>query len=595
MKNKEERYYQQRLKKVQEEYAKAKSKVNRVSTYRLLAIIASAVIFYFLLKTTILFTAIAGVCILFGFYKLVKYHDKLSDDLELKTLLLKVIQNEIGVSDGKKSIYGNGAAFEDIKHPYTGDLDVFGEFSLFHKVNRAKTAGGLLALANSFLKNAGIEEVYQRQEAVKELEIKPEWRQNFQASLFSIENAGIEQLSALEKPPKLKFEGLIKAYFYIKWLVPFLIVAAFYFVGLTVGMSSIAFFLFLHYGISGANKELTAPYFSKIKGASRELDQYRLAVDLILDEKWSSSLLRNGKERIPETHSGQNPILSFKNIVKKIEMKDNQFAAFFLYLFSPFDLVQLVQLREWINKNPEFFEKILSSIARFELYGSLGTLAFNEKDWTYPVIEEDNRVNIKMVQAGHPLIAGAVCNDFDLGKTNQLSLITGSNMSGKSTFLRTTGCNILLAYLGAPVCAKEMIVSEGIQLYSYMRIKDSLQENASTFKAEIDKIRMLLTAMNSPKALVLVDEMLRGTNSEDKLKGSIAFLEEVIKKDAFAMVATHDLRTTEIAERYPEQVKNFYFEYDSKDGELTFDYLLKEGVCQSFNASELLRSVGLNV
>jgi DNA mismatch repair ATPase MutS len=205
-------------------------------------------------------------------------------------------------------------------------------------------------------------------------------------------------------------------------------------------------------------------------------------------------------------------------------------------------------------------------------------------------------VVIKAKSVGHPLMKNAVCNDFELKETNRLTLITGSNMSGKSTFLRTTGCNILLAYAGAPVFAKQFELTDQIQLFAYMRIKDSLQENASTFKAEIDRIRLLLDAMkNEPKALILVDEMLRGTNSEDKLKGSIAFLEEVIAANAFAMVATHDLRTTEMTTKYPNSVNNFYFEYDSKDGELSFDYQLKEGVCKSFNASELLRSVGLKV
>ena len=129
-----------------------------------------------------------------------------------------------------------------------------------------------------------------------------------------------------------------------------------------------------------------------------------------------------------------------------------------------------------------------------------------------------------------------------------------------------------------------------------MRIKDSIQQNASTFKAEIERIKLVLAAINNNEnALFLIDEMLRGTNSEDKLAGSMALLEKIVSSKAYAMVATHDLRMTEISEKYPDSVKNYYFEYATENGELLFDYLIKEGVCKSFNASLLLKSIGLPI
>lgn len=169
-------------------------------------------------------------------------------------------------------------------------------------------------------------------------------------------------------------------------------------------------------------------------------------------------------------------------------------------------------------------------------------------------------------------------------------------MSGKSTFLRTVGLNIILAYAGCPVFAKKMNISFGIKLICYMRIKDSIQQNASTFKAEIERIKLVLAAINNNEnALFLIDEMLRGTNSEDKLAGSMALLEKIVNSKAYAMVATHDLRMTEISEQYPAEVKNYYFEYATENGELLFDYFIKEGVCKSFNASLLLKSIGLPI
>ena len=591
-----EKYYENRLAEAKEELALLQKKVNDVSTYRLLAILAAAILFYFLLKTSLLVTLAVSIAVILGFYRLVKFHDLITDELNLKKVMLGVIENEINILNGGSSIYDGGARFENAKHRYTGDLDVFGDFSLYHKINRAKTEEGKTSLARKFLVNPFAHEISEAQESVKELTKKDVWRQQFQASLFELKKTKTEGLTGLEIPPVLKLEWLISLYPVLKWVLPFGLVAAFYFGSVTTGMVCLFAFLSLHFGLSGMNRELTEPYYHKLKGISRDLGYYHQASLLILQENWKSEVLKEAFELMPASSGEKDPILAFQRITKKIEMKDNQLSAFFLYLFSPFDLVEMIRLRKWVKNHPDFFKRIFEAIACFEVYTSLATLAFNEKEWTFPRIKTGDRVIINTKQAGHPLMKNAVCNDFDLTEGNRLTLITGSNMSGKSTFLRTIGCNILLAYAGAPVFATHFELTDQIQLFAYMRIKDSLQENASTFKAEIDRIRLLLDAMkNEPKALILVDEMLRGTNSEDKLKGSIAFLEEVIDANAFAMVATHDLRTTEMTAKYPNSVNNFYFEYDSKDGELSFDYELKEGVCQSFNASELLRSVGLKV
>jgi DNA mismatch repair ATPase MutS len=189
-----------------------------------------------------------------------------------------------------------------------------------------------------------------------------------------------------------------------------------------------------------------------------------------------------------------------------------------------------------------------------------------------------------------------ICNDFELTKHNQVNLITGSNMSGKSTFLRTIGMNLILANMGAPVFAEKLDLRLGMEPICYMRITDSIYENASTFKAEIERIKLVLQALKNDKLhIFLIDEMLRGTNSEDKLKGSMALFEKLVNENAIALLATHDLRLSEISAKYTDKVKNFYFEYSTAHGELIFDYLIKEGVCKSFNASLLLEAIGLKM
>ncbi len=188
-----------------------------------------------------------------------------------------------------------------------------------------------------------------------------------------------------------------------------------------------------------------------------------------------------------------------------------------------------------------------------------------------------------------------IANDYELNDAFKIDIITGSNMAGKSTFLRTIGINTVLALCGAPVCAGSMTVSI-VTVISYMRIKDSLNESTSTFKAELDRLQMLLAAVDSDaKVFFLIDEMLRGTNSVDKYLGSKAVIEQLIKKKGVGMVATHDLQIAELEKLYPDYVRNFYFDIQVKDGEMLFDYKIKHGECKTFNASLLLKQIGIDV
>lgn len=592
-----EGYYRQLFEKVKNDESELKKTYSRVSNIRLAAIVLGAVLFYFLLETSLIITVVAWIVILAGFYRLVKYHERLEHTLGLKVTEMQVIENELEFMRSGGSSYSGGEAFINDKHPYSTDLDVFGDFSLFKQINRSRTAAGMRILSSFFLKSQSKEEIEARQQAVKELKEKREWILTFQSALYETTGTKTELLQGLETPPKIKFESIISAYRYLKWLVLPVIAATFYFGGIVPGMITLFGITGFHFWLAGQNSKETEPYFDQLRGHSRDLNRYEVAVSVIMEQSWESELLRELAQKLKnEAGDLKNPIRDFQVISKRIDMKNNQFAAFFLYILSPFDLVELIKMRNWIDNHPDFFQVVFETIGGFEALGSLGVYAFNQDNWTFPEIASDARPTFKASALGHPLIKESVCNDFELSTTNRLSLITGSNMSGKSTFLRTIGCNILLAYAGAPCFARNFVLTEGIELFTYMRIRDSLMENASTFKAEIERIRLLLDALIAkPKALLLVDEMLRGTNSEDKLKGSIAFLKKVVDENAFALVATHDLRTTELAVQYPDAIKTYFFEYDSKDGELTFDYDLKEGVCKSFNASELLRRVGLNI
>ncbi|AFK02011.1 DNA mismatch repair protein MutS domain protein [Emticicia oligotrophica DSM 17448] len=597
-----EKTYQEKITTLLTEIGVLKKKSDQVSMYRLLLIIGLLILIYQLFKINETIGGISIIAGIVGFYYLVKYHEKIDSEIELKETTLEVIKNELASLERISGGYYNGQEYARPTHIFTEDLDIFGEGSLFHLINRTKSKAGNDYLAQQLLgenENFTIEE---KQEAAREIAVKTDWRLSFFASMFRITNEerGVSRvLKQIEHPPVLNLEKLIEIY---SKVLPFLWLATFasaYFVSLSFAGYVVGGLALVNFRLSGMNQKHTEEYFNTVAGAGRLMEKFGVATGLIAQEPWQSIILKNAHARLPISKlNSKNPIDDFVIILKKLDMRRNMLASIFLTLASPFQPIQLIKLRKWLEENPAFFEKIFDVIGQFELYASIGNLSFNKPNWVFPSINSYENFTLHGVEMGHPLIntKHVVCNSFDFDESNRLTLITGSNMSGKSTFLRTVGLNIILAYAGCPVFAQQMKLSKGIKLVCYMRIKDSIQQNASTFKAEIERIKLVLSAINqNENALFLIDEMLRGTNSEDKLAGSMALLEKIVSSKAFAMVATHDLRMTEISEKYPNVVKNYYFEYATENGELLFDYLIKEGVCKSFNASLLLKSIGLPI
>jgi len=256
----------------------------------------------------------------------------------------------------------------------------------------------------------------------------------------------------------------------------------------------------------------------------------------------------------------------------------------------------MMALNEWRRKNKEIVPKLFEVSAEVEVLNSLATIHFNYPDWCLPNFSEQHFV-FESNELGHPLIPEKerVTNSFEIRNNQLISLVTGSNMAGKSTFLRSVGVNIILAQMGAPVCAKSFNVSP-IRLMTSMRISDNLAENTSTFYAELKKLKTIIEAVNNhEKVFVLLDEILRGTNSHDRHKGSAAFITQLIKQHAFAVIATHDLELADLKQQFPSAIENYHFDVQVKGEELFFDYKLKNGICQSLNASLLMKKIGIEL
>jgi DNA mismatch repair ATPase MutS len=241
-------------------------------------------------------------------------------------------------------------------------------------------------------------------------------------------------------------------------------------------------------------------------------------------------------------------------------------------------------------------QKWFAAVAEMEVLHSLATLQFNQPAWPFPVLEKEH-FTLKGKDIGHPLLSHQqrVGNDFEVKGKPRIELITGSNMAGKSTFLRSLGVNVVLAQIGAPVCADSFHLSP-VQLVSSMRIADNLGENTSTFYAELKKLRTIIERVRLHEdLLILLDEILRGTNSLDRHKGSAALIRQLVKEEAVAVIATHDVELAAMQTTFPTAVSNYHFDVQVEGEELYFDYKLKPGVCKSLNASILMKKIGIDL
>jgi DNA mismatch repair ATPase MutS len=542
--------------------------------------------------------ALAFVILVFAFAWLVSRQSRFEKLKQYYDDLQKVNLNEIASIQTHANMYNDGTRFGNEKHFYTSDLDIFGNASLYQLVNRTATSTGNNKLAEWFDKPAIKATILQRQEAVKEIAGKNDWKLSVQTLLVFAIQQDVNQLKNLFKYLHLPLDMPGE-----KWLAMYTKIAPYLFTGVLILTWFIPYARLAAIVIGIVNMGIVfskAMYISKadmIAGKIGDtLNKYADVFKQAEEEPWQASYNASlaGLLKISQT---SNKIKELACLINKLNYHLNMIVGFVLNLFFLWDIRQVIAIENWKRQNNESLEAAFDVIAEFEALISLAGLAINYPDWGYPKIEDKPGYTLIAQSLAHPLIEATkrIENNYELEDTHKIDIITGSNMAGKSSFLRTIGINTVLALCGAPVCAKSMRVSV-ITMISYMRIKDSLNESTSTFKAELDRLQMLLAAVeNEPKIFFLIDEMLRGTNSVDKYLGSKAVIEQLIRKNAVGMVATHDLQIARLEDKYPDYVRNFYFDIQVKDGEMLFDYKIKHGECKTFNASLLLKQIGINV
>ena len=595
------RVYQDNISAAESRIRRAERLINIYSFLRLGAIALGFVLIYYSMKfERIWLTELVFFLIVIFFGWLVSRQSQFEKEKLYAASLKTVNENEIESISSYRNIYPDGSEWQDDHHVYTADLDIFGQSSLFQLLNRSATLIGNAKLADWLLHPAERPVILRRQEAVKELATRSDWKLDFQARLLLQNKRGEDHIGRLLQYLASDTQPFSKALtFYVK-IIGWVFIPVFIFSFFVPQLWIIVIVMgIINLFIIQATSSVTERTELLISKAGSTLSGFSDSFKLIEQEKWQSALCRSYADRLKgASNLGiSSRIKRLSVLINRMNLGSMPLVGFVVKVSMLWNLRQFMAIEDWKQNNHHNIASAFDTIADFEALVSLAGLAINHTEYHFPQIVEDAKYTLTAKEIGHPLIplSSRVVNDYSLNNEHKVDIITGSNMAGKSTFLRTLGINTVLALAGAPVCAQSMRLSP-MTVFSYMRIRDSLNENTSTFKAELDRLALLLKVLNKEeKVYFLIDEMLRGTNSVDKYKGSKAVIEKLIAEKGVGIVATHDLQIAHLEKDYPDYVRNFYFDISVRDQEMLFDYKLKAGECKTFNASLLLRQLGINV
>ena len=513
--------------------------------------------------------------------------------------ILNINKDEINYLHQNFSDKYDGKNLEPLHHPYAKDLDVFGRSSLFQYINRCNAEQAIKLFAQRLLKPLDKQKIIREQNAIKEIRSKINWWQQFQAFglnekiTFDSERKINEWLA---QENKVFTNANWKLLLYIYPVITLSCVYLFLDDILPAPLFTLSVLIFFLIGLAISNKiQQTYTLLSKLEPVVATLYKQLHHFE---KENFSDSFLSALKNSLGNAgeKSASSSIKKLQQILARFDVRLNLFAFFILNTFCLWDLWQIISLNEWKKANKFSVSNWFAAIAELEVAGSFATLAFNNDDWCFAEIS-DEHFTLSGNEIGHPLILKkqSVTNTFSINGTARIDLITGSNMAGKSTFLRSVGVNMILAYAGSCVCAKNFVVSVA-ELMSSMRIEDNLAENTSTFYAELKKLKSIIDEVNKEtKLFILLDEILRGTNSFDRHTGSKALIEQLIRKNAIAVIATHDIELSSLENNFPASIKNYHFDVQVDGEKLFFDYKLKQGICSSMNASILMKQIGIEM
>jgi hypothetical protein len=514
--------------------------------------------------------------------------------------------------DGKwRGFASTGERWASPTHPFAGDLDVFGRASLFQRVDVTSTRYGEEVLARLFAGDDApetsegfAERVLERQAAVRDLAPRLALREELAAlgSLLDDSDAKPDPRPFVMwagQPPKQPLTGALRIPALVLPLATVGTIAASSF-GLVHRMLFLVPFA-ISFGFLAALRPRLQPALEAASSKETSLARYGSMLALLESETFEAPLLLALQKRLRESGaSATKEMEALSRIVGFVDARNNEVFRFFIGPALMWDLWCGLALEAWRARAGRAAFGWFRALAELEALASLAGFAFENPDHTFPKLTSGERA-FRARALGHPLIDAdnRVSNDVEIHGPGHALVVTGSNMSGKSTLLRAIGINAVLANAGAPVCAASLELGR-VRVATSMRVSDSLEEGTSRFYAELKKLKLVLdlsraNADENGTLLFLLDEILHGTNTRERLIGARAILRDLIERGAMGAVSTHDLGLGDLEKEMPGRVVNVHFEEQVEGDTMTFDYLLRPGIVQSSNALRLMKIVGLDV
>ncbi|WP_341876682.1 MutS family DNA mismatch repair protein [Defluviitalea saccharophila] len=536
-----------------------------------------------------------GIFIVFlGFWM---YQDRLHEKIDYLSGVIAINNRHLDRISGKWDGFSDiGEEFIDPEHPYGCDLDIVGKKSLFQFLNRTHTWYGRHAFAKDLLHPSNTkEEIQKRQETILELSKDIEFtnQMEYYFSKIGLDNTSTPDLVNNLKDSKpfipnnlLKF-ALIYAPVMTVLLIAFMLI--FKAKNLYLTGATLAFLQALLWALGFPKTQM---YLGTISNTSYKLAPYGTVIETLKDKKFHSEKLIEIQTQLSTSeYSAAQAIKDLDRILSKLSVRNNLIIYFILNVFLLWDYQCAFMLEAWKAKYAHLSEKWFLALGEFESLMSFSTLESVCNNFCMPAITDKNKT-IEARDLGHPLLPNEtrVNNDFSLH--NNIFIISGSNMSGKTTFLRTVGINLVLAQAGSFVCAKEMTFSP-LTIMTSMRIVDDLNEGISTFYAELKRIKTIIeTAKNNSNMIFLIDEIFRGTNSVDRLIGAKTVVSKLNELNVAGLITTHDLELCNLANIYP-RIDNYNFSEYYRDNTIYFDYKIKPGKSNTTNAKYLMKMIGI--
>ena len=591
-------FYKSRIDRLEKELKKLQQKRSVFGWLRFGSIAAIILAFYILWQLGPWYIIVTSIILLTLFVRLLYADLKNKAAIDHTNYLININDDELKFLNGDYYDFAPGNEHIPANHFYANDLDIFGKASLFQYINRSTSEMGGNQLADYLKYPASTNSILQRQTAVKELAEKVEWIQDFQAKgkekrvTFSTKKRlekWINEPSAFSQ---------FKPWKWLRYLLPAIIitiVVLYIFDEIPSGV--FYFFLLLFAAIAYQINKYVAPIHEQLSKIAEELEILSSGISHVENATFKSPLLKEIQSSFYHNNTNaSHDITKLRKLLDKLDLRYNLVLSLPLNILLLWNLQQVLDLEKWKSAQQKNIHTWFDTLGHIEALTSFGVLCFNEPGWTFPEIVP-GYFFIEGKEVGHPLIIKnkRVNNYIDIKHDGELMLVTGSNMAGKSTYLRSVGVNVILAMAGSPVCATYFKVSH-VQVISSMRITDNLAESTSTFYAELKKLKTIIEKVNTgEKVFILLDEILRGTNSLDRHTGSVALIKQLIKHHAAAIIATHDLELAKIKDEYPDSIINYHFDVQVSNDELYFDYKLKPGVCNSLNASILMKKIGIEL